>query len=357
MKKISTRIPKKRGHVTQIGKLHECLLKRHSRNSFTSYPQGIREIRVKSLFLLLAAILLAACAQPATATPVPASSPSPLPSSPSPLLTSSPLPPTSTLTPCDPSAADYCLTDGTFLLQRPIAAPANDAVDRAYPYASTAGGTREPHHGVEFPNASGTPVLAAADGTVFYAGDDSSTRFGPWTNFYGNLVVLEHSLASRTIFTLYGHLSIVNVVAGQPVRAGDKIGEVGATGVAIGSHLHFEVRLAPEDYASTLNPELWLALHPGAGVLSIRLADGDGNFVTAPLSVQYFPDAGGAFTQAWQPDVYPDELLIINHWENAALGNLAPGHYRVTFLWEGVWQERWVEVQAGKLTQVEFVMK
>jgi hypothetical protein len=230
-------------------------------------------------------------------------------------------------------------------------------VDRVYAYASSAGGTRDPHHGVEFQNASGTSVLAAADGTVYYAGDDASVRFGPWTNFYGNLVVLEHPLASGTIFTLYGHLSIVNVVAGQPVHTGDKVGEVGATGVAVGSHLHFEVRLAPEDYSSTLNPELWLALHPGTGVLSVRLVDGAGNFVSAPLSVQYFPETGGAFTQAWQPEVYPASMTGSSHWENALLGDLAPGRYRVTFLWEGVWQERRVEVQAGKLTQVEFVME
>jgi murein DD-endopeptidase MepM/ murein hydrolase activator NlpD len=246
---------------------------------------------------------------------------------------------------------------GTFLFQRPIAAPGNDIVDRVYPYASSAGGTREPHHGVEFPNATGTPVLAAADGTVFYAGDDSSTRFSPWTNFYGNLVILKHPLPGRTLYTLYAHLSKVEVVTGQTVRAGDKIGEVGATGAAIGSHLHFEVRIAPQDYTSTLNPELWLVPPSGTGVLSIRLIDKEGIFITAPLSIQYFLDPNNALTQAWQPEIYPAEMLHGNNWENALLGDLLPHRYRVTFLWEGVWQERWIEIQAGKLTLLEFVVK
>lgn len=247
--------------------------------------------------------------------------------------------------------------DGTFLLQRPIASPGNDVVDRIYPYASTAGGTREPHHGVEFPDATGTPVLAAADGTVFYAGDDSSTHFSPWTNFYGKLVVLEHPLPGQTLYTLYAHLSKVDTITGKPVRAGDKIGEVGATGSAIGSHLHFEVRLAPQDYTSTLNPELWLAPRPGTGVLSIRLVDEKGIFITAPLSIQYFPDLNSVFTQGWQPEIYPAEFLHGNNWENALQGDLLPSRYRLTFLWEGVWQERWVEIQTGKLTLVEFVVK
>lgn len=247
--------------------------------------------------------------------------------------------------------------DAAFPLQRPIAAPGNEVIDPTYPFASTAGGTREPHHGVEFPNASGAPVLAAADGTVFFAGDDSAARFGPWTNFYGNLIVIEHPLPGGTIFTLYGHLSTINVLAGQTVRAGEKIGEVGATGAAIGSHLHFEVRREAQDYDSAQNPELWLTPLPGAGILAIRLVDGNGRFVDAPLSVQYFPEAGGAFTQAWQPETYPASMTAAGSWENALLGGLRPGRYRITFLWEGVWRERWVEVQAGKVTQAAFVMK
>ena len=190
---------------------------------------------LNSLFILI----LAACANiEATQTPIvittkviPTSTalpPTPFPS----------IPPT-VETPCDPLNEDFCITDGHFIFQRPIHLPGNDLVDPTYRYGSTANGTREPHHGVEFPNQSGTPVYAAAEGTVIFAGPDKEAIYAPWANFYGNLVVIEHA---DKLFTLYAHLSKIDVKAGQKVAAGDKIGEVGRTGVAIGSHLHFEVR-------------------------------------------------------------------------------------------------------------------
>ena len=165
-----------------------------------------------------------------------------------PLSTDTPTPtatPTSvvTLTPsvtCDP-AEDYCIEAGHFFLDRPITLPGTDTIDRGYPYGSTEGGTRDPHHGVEFYNASGTPVLAAADGLVVVAGDDSQTIYAIHPNSYGNIIVLEHHFTgiALPVFTVYGHLSKIEVQAGQTVRSGDRIGEVGATGAAIGSHLHF----------------------------------------------------------------------------------------------------------------------
>src|SRR5687767_12742930 len=95
--------------------------------------------------------------------------------------------------PCDPFLTDYCISAGHFLLERPIRPPGNDRVDPSYRYASTANGTRDPHHGVEFANASGTPIHAAAQGTVVFAGPDEVATYSPWPNYYGNLVVLEHA--------------------------------------------------------------------------------------------------------------------------------------------------------------------
>ncbi|MBI4732027.1 MAG: hypothetical protein HY781_07875, partial [Chloroflexi bacterium] len=136
-----------------------------------------------------------------------------------------------------------------------------------------------------------------------------------------------------------------------------KIAEVGASGSAIGSHLHFEVRLDPQEYASTVNPELWLLPLPGTGVLSMRIVDETGQFVQAYPNVQYYPDPNAAFAQAWQPEVYPAELLKEYNWENVVLGNLPAGQFRITYLWEGVLYERWVEIQPGKLTRAEFIVK
>lgn len=322
--------------------------------------QPIGKILRYSLFFTAApAILLFAGCTQLAATPTPETSPSSTASLSSTATSTFPpsATPTATPIPCDPSTADFCIVEGTFFLQRPIAAPGTITIDRAYAYGSTAGGTRDPHHGVEFYNGSGTPVLAAADGTVFYAGDDKTTKFSPWANFYGNLVILEHTLPGQKVYTLYAHLSKIDVAIRQNVAAGEKIAEVGASGSAIGSHLHFEVRLDPQDYASTLDPELWLAPLPETGVLSMRFVDENGQFVTASPDVQYYPDPNAAFTQAWYPEAYAAELLNGNNWENILLGNLPAGQYRVVYLWGGILYERWVLVQAGKLTLAEFNVK
>jgi murein DD-endopeptidase MepM/ murein hydrolase activator NlpD len=87
------------------------------------------------------------------------------------------------------------------------------------------------HEGVDLPAPSGTPVVAAADGTVVYAGDG--------IRGYGNLVVLQHA---GDLLTVYAHNSALYVSAGQTVHAGDRVAAVGQTGRATGPHLHFEVR-------------------------------------------------------------------------------------------------------------------
>jgi len=94
-------------------------------------------------------------------------------------------------------------------------------------------GTREgrPHEGIDLPAPIGTPVFAAADGRVAYAGNG--------IRGYGNMVVVHHG---GDLLTVYAHNSVVLVTPGQPVRAGDRIALVGQSGRASGPHLHFEVR-------------------------------------------------------------------------------------------------------------------
>ena len=94
-------------------------------------------------------------------------------------------------------------------------------------------GARGPraHEGIDLPAPTGTPVLAAADGQVVYAGNG--------IRGYGNLVVLQHP---GDLLTVYAHNSELFVTAGQAVRAGERIALVGQTGRATGPHLHFEVR-------------------------------------------------------------------------------------------------------------------
>jgi hypothetical protein len=215
---------------------------------------------------------------------------------------------------------------------------------------------------VEFYNASGTPVLAAANGAVYYAGNDTSQLFTPWSNFYGNLVVLKHELPGMPygiLYTLYAHLSKVEVTTGDTVTAGQKIGEVGASGSATGSHLHFEVRIDPVDYSSTLNPELWLVPHSGNGTLAMLVTDKDGMTIFPSFNIQYFPDRNKPAVAAYPVVGYaPETVNARDLWnEIAVLGDQPAGWYRVTFIQEGVLYEKWVEIQPAELTRVMFAVK
>ncbi len=88
------------------------------------------------------------------------------------------------------------------------------------------------HTGIDYPVAAGAPVGAAGHGSVVFAGWD--------VGGYGNLVVVEHPLGARS---MYAHLSRILVGRGEAVAAGSDIGTVGATGIASGPHLHFELRV------------------------------------------------------------------------------------------------------------------
>jgi len=314
--------------------------------------------RILNLFLLLA---LSSCApakvgalpEPTVEIPVPRSEPV-FTSEPSAATVAS----TETPFPCDPLIADFCITDGHFILQNPIKPPANDALDETYRYGSTADGRRKPHHGVDISNPSGTPVYAAGRGMVVFAGPDKEALYSPWVDFYGNLVVVKHS---DDLYTLYAHLSSILVKEGREVFAGEPIGEVGRTGVAIGSHLHFEVRCGGDgrDYFSTLNPELWLIPKNGEkrvplGALMISVIDSDQHFRYAEFTVRYHLDPNGPRVRSYYGVTYPAEMA--NDRENAALGGLSPGYYHIAINADGRIHERWVEVESGKLTQVIFIV-
>jgi murein DD-endopeptidase MepM/ murein hydrolase activator NlpD len=87
------------------------------------------------------------------------------------------------------------------------------------------------HEGIDIGVGYGTPIHAAAAGTVVWCG---------WMSGYGNLVAIDHG---GGISTAYGHQSSIAVGCGQSVGQGDVIGYVGCTGHCFGPHLHFEVRV------------------------------------------------------------------------------------------------------------------
>ncbi len=87
------------------------------------------------------------------------------------------------------------------------------------------------HQGIDFAADTGTPIVAAESGVVFFAG---------WIDGYGNTVLIDHG---GGVTTLYGHQSSIAVGEGYTVTIGETIGFVGSTGNSTGPHLHFEVRI------------------------------------------------------------------------------------------------------------------
>lgn len=90
------------------------------------------------------------------------------------------------------------------------------------------------YNGVDLAAPAGTPIRAAAGGTVIVAKAN-----GAWNGGYGNYVVIDHQNGTQT---LYAHTTSNAVVQGQYVSQGETIGYVGSTGRSTGNHLHFEVR-------------------------------------------------------------------------------------------------------------------
>ncbi len=131
--------------------------------------------------------------------------------------------------------------EGTGILAWPIANPSitqgfgltSFARSGSYGYDKT--GNPNPHRGVDFQASVGTPLLASAPGTVRDAVDMDKT---PGCYSYGKWVLIDHN---NGLSTLYAHLSVFNVSAGDYVDQGDIIGYAGQTGYATGPHLHFSV--------------------------------------------------------------------------------------------------------------------
>ena len=97
-------------------------------------------------------------------------------------------------------------------------------------------------NGIDLGAAKGTPIRAAAAGTVIIARSNST-----WNGGYGNYIVISHA---NGVQTLYAHMTSAAVSSGTQVSAGQVIGYVGSTGLSTGAHLHFEVRGAKNPFSS-----------------------------------------------------------------------------------------------------------
>ena len=212
------------------------------------------------------------------------------------------------------------------------------------------------HTGVDIPDASGTPILAAGPGTVVWAGWGLFTEAPLNTDDpYGQSVAIRHDFGYRgqQLYTIYAHMEAVNATLGQWVDTGDIIGYVGRTGQTTGPHLHFEIRLGQNSFHNTYNPELWMSPPQGWGVLVGRVTDERGKILRwYNVEVRPEPDGkplrtvrtyGGGATN---PDPYYNENLV--------LSDLPAGIYKISLKYDGKLRQFWVEIFPGQVTYFTF---
>jgi murein DD-endopeptidase MepM/ murein hydrolase activator NlpD len=138
------------------------------------------------------------------------------------------------------------------------------------------GEPRQPHYGIDIAAPAGTPVLAAADGIVSMANENMLLT--------GKTLILDHGYG---LSSTYMHMSAIAVRPGQPVKQGQMIGRIGATGRVTGPHVDWRVNL----YQVRLDPALLVPPMP-ASPASISPASGGAATATGPAASGSRPPSG-----------------------------------------------------------------
>ncbi|MDM8519866.1 M23 family metallopeptidase, partial [Anaerolineales bacterium HSG6] len=198
-----------------------------------------------------------------------------------------------------------------------------------YPYGSNSKGNFLWHYGIDVQASFGNTILTIGDGVVIHAGpDDLEHLLGPWPDFYGQAVVIEHaSWHDQPVYSLYGHVSKLLVAEGQTVTKDDPIAKVGSGGVALGAHLHVEVRVGANSYSHTRNPNLWIRPDRGYGALAGRVMDANGFFVPVQLITLQHPETPKNY---WRETyTYPNDQVNYDdmYVENFVIGDVPVGDY------------------------------
>ena len=176
-----------------------------------------------------------------------------------------------------------------------------------------------------------TPIIAHSDGTVTYI----QTGYGNMPNStgnasYGNLVKIKHP---NGYYTLYAHLSQVDVKKGQSVKKGQKIGNMGNTGRSGGNHLHFEVRNTSDMY---IDPAPYLdADLPGLPTTKVEETAADYYVVITATDLNIRSGPGTNYT---------------------AVGRMTPGRHHITAEASGTGASRWGKVSQGWIS-LDYVTK
>jgi len=238
-----------------------------------------------------------------------------------------------------------------FYLARPIAANEINWPNANYRYGGVFFADVT-HSGVDIPSQAGTPVLAVAPGTVTWAGWGLfNATPGDEKDPYGMAVVIRHDFGYRgqPLFTIYAHMSDVDVAVGQWVDTGTRLGKVGDTGYTTGPHLHLEVRVGQNSYYFTRNPELWIAPPQGWGVLAGRVM-AENRELAHSLTV-YIRSL--ETNREWTVNTYgPSAVRSDDYYvENMVISDLPAGRYQVKITYtDGKTDQLQVEILPGRIT-------
>jgi murein DD-endopeptidase MepM/ murein hydrolase activator NlpD len=135
------------------------------------------------------------------------------------------------------------LWQGKFTYPSPAPRSSPFGVKRSY----NKGPVNSYHKGLDFAGEQGSPVYAPSEAKVVLIGFEKDGYA-----VHGNTIILDHG---HSVTSIYMHLSKITVKAGDEVKQGDKLGEVGHTGISTGPHLHWGVYLS----GISVEPELFVA--------------------------------------------------------------------------------------------------
>lgn len=210
------------------------------------------------------------------------------------------------------------------------------------------------HTGVDIPAPRGTPIQAAGPGVVILAGYGEFQGGYDLKDPYGLAVTIKHDFGyqNRPLYTIYGHMSEVNVVVGQHVETGALLGLVGETGRVTGPHLHFEVRIDDNSFFTTRNPELWLVPPLGWGIIAGRMMD----TVNQPIYDQQLIITDPVHEQNWLAWSYGKTAVNSDPYyqENLVIGDLPEGKYLLRTAFGGMNFSVPIEVHAGLVSYFTF---
>jgi len=248
-----------------------------------------------------------------------------------------------------------------FYFARPIAADQVNWPSADYRYGGVFFGRNIVHTGVDIPTPEGTPILAAGPGTIVWTGWGLFTETpGNQSDPYGLAVAIRHDFGynDQQLYTVYAHMSLMNVIKGQHVETGEVIGFVGSTGATTGPHVHFEVRFPSNSFFYTYNPELWIAPPQGWGVLVGRMMNDKGELIQQ-VKVDVRSEATGKLFEARTYGKGGAVNADPYYQENLALGDLPAGIYKISFRYGDEDRDRqtWVEIFPGQISYFKFDAK